>query len=301
MNKYEVWVLKFRIKTYHPAFLFISIWHQQRSSKSASKERVTVILPAQALCRKTMCYVIGPLWLCYIMSLLWLWALWQFVQLELLCRCLVVDFCLTERNLDSERQRGRKRDGMHRRLSCRILATLYPSTHTHNKFTPFPGCFTVIYTYTRTHSSLFFWLQQTLRPSLIQKKTTILAVMLPWVHTSLQNWWLSDCCSVFLSGLSTCLHAWLLLCLSVCRSAYRSHKICVITVCQLAYNTCMSANLSACPPLCLCASLHSQFTGLPGCLSCILPSCWRIISGGYFMKTWGGVSVSGRARRWQHE
>ena len=97
MNKYEVWVVRFRIKTHHPAFLFISIWHQQHSSKSASKERVTVILPAQALCRKTTCYVIGPLWLCYIMSLLWLWALWQFVQLELLCRCLVVDFCLTER------------------------------------------------------------------------------------------------------------------------------------------------------------------------------------------------------------
>lgn len=82
------------------------MWHQY-SIKSASKGRVTVILPAQVLCRERIWYIIGPLWLCCIICLLWLWALWQFVQLELSGRCLFVDFCLTERNLDSERQRDR--------------------------------------------------------------------------------------------------------------------------------------------------------------------------------------------------
>lgn len=240
------------------------------------------------------------------MCLLWLWALWQFVQLELSGSCLVVDFFSWRREILTVKDKETKRETECKGgRAVRLWQPLIPPTrsaHTLITNTPFPFLSLLLYCNLRTHTC-FYWLHHASWPLLVKEKNfspCCHTVVLPWVHTSLQKTgWLSDCCSIFLSVLSTRLHAWLLLRLSVCRSARNYHSMCVITVCQLAYNARMSANLSACPPLCLCAK--PTFTSFPGCLSCILPSCWRMISGSYSMKTWGRLSVAGHACRWQHK
>lgn len=102
------------------------------------------------------------------------------------------------------------------------------------------------------------------------------------------------CWSISLSVLSTCLNAWLLLCLG-----HLNRTICVITVCHLAYNARMSVNLSPCPALRLCASLHSQASLAVWATFCHLAEGWS--AGGYFMRTRGWLSVTGHECKWQPE
>lgn len=106
-----------------------------------------------------------------------------------------------------------------------------------------------------THTIFFvFWPQYTSLPLLIKK-----------------CWWLSDCWSVFSSifQLVCVLHYF-----SVSWPAYSKRRICVIPDCQLAYNTRMSANLSACSPLSLCASQHSQASLAVWAAFCHLAEGW---------------------------
>lgn len=69
---------------------------------------------------------------------------------------------------------------------------------------------------------------------------------------------------------------------------------------SLQYNARMSANLSACPPLCLCASLNSQASLAVWAAFCLRAEGW---SAGVIL--WGHVNVclslGMHARRWQHE
>ncbi len=116
-------------------------------------------------------------------------------------------------------------------------------------------------------------------------------------HNSSKSRWLSCCWSTCSINFSECLTASLSLCLSV-----SLQQPCVITVCQFAYNARMSANLCL-SSLSLC---QPTFTSFPGCLSIILPSCWRIISGelfyedmGTFVCDWEGMQVIEQIKLWQ--
>lgn len=144
--------------------------------------------------------------------------------------------------------------------------------HTHNKCTPLPGCSTVIYTH--KHTRFFGFITYYYHRWSKKKKSTILPVtlMLPWVHISLQKpdgWVTAGPSSYLVYQLVRMLD-----CFSVSLLAHSNHNLCVITVCQLAYNTCMSANLSACSPLCLCASPHSQASLAVWAAFCHLAEGW---------------------------
>lgn len=174
-------------------------------------------------------------------------------------------------------------------------------TNTHPSFSCLLYC--NVYTHTQVHTSLFFWHGNTSWPLLINKKKkrklqpplahSYLA-MHAHLHKNLMTGLID--CTIFLSGISACLHAWLLPCLSV--SLQQPQYMC---------QYCLSVSLQymrVCQPVCLSSSLslcQPIFTSFPGCLSCFLPSCWRMISRGYFMRTWGGVSVTGYAHRGQHK
>lgn len=191
------------------------------------------------------------------MCLLWLWALWQFVRLELSGSCLVVDFFSWRREILTVKDKETKRETECKGgRAVRLWQPLIPPTrsaHTLITNTPFPFLSLLLHCNLRTHTC-FYWLHHASWPLLVKEKNfspCCHTVVLPWVHTSLQKTgWLSDCCSIFLSVLSTRLHAWLLLRLSVCRSARSYHSMCVITVCQLALQC-----SHVCQPVCLSSSL----------------------------------------------
>lgn len=155
------------------------------------------------LCKERIWFIMGALWVCFIICPLWQWVLWQFVLLELFVCCLVVDFCLMGRNLDSKRKRDRERTGGTRGWAARILATLYTSysqhTHTHNRDTfPLLDAFNVVHTHTN-----FCCLTSPHILTIINKKNlqSLLLYSYVTIGTNIftKNWWLSDCHYIFVS------------------------------------------------------------------------------------------------------
>lgn len=102
------------VKSAEPHHFFAQVlfclFQYDTSTAVSQKKRVTVICQLCTLQRGGGGGIFWFPWVCFIICPLWLCGLWQFVQLGPFVCCLVADFCLTERNLDSERKRNHDRE-----------------------------------------------------------------------------------------------------------------------------------------------------------------------------------------------